>query len=89
MIDELSRRSLVPLWFVDFSQPLDESHVWWQVYLDNFMATEVSHEGPTRGPERELHGRAVRSWDDSGLLCSAEKHVFEASTSTGLKLMEI
>ena len=82
--DELSRQSLVPRWFVDFSQSLDESHVWWQVYLDNFMATEVSRDGPTTGLDRELHGRAVDSWADSGVLCSADKHVFEASTSTEL-----
>lgn len=82
--DELSRQSLVSRWFVDFSKSLDGSSVWWQVYLDNFMATEVSRGACTTGLDREMHSRAVQAWDDSGVLCSADKHVFEASTSTEL-----
>ncbi len=82
--DELSRQSSVPRWFVDFAKGVDSSQVWWQVYLDNFMATEVSRGRHPPGGDVTLHQRAVDAWNAEGVLCSEDKHVRGAAVSTEL-----
>ena len=82
--DELRRGSLVPPWFVEVVPFLGGSRSWWQVYLDNFMAAEVARQGNGQGADRTLHGQATASWDASGVLCSSDKHVYQAPVATEL-----
>ena len=82
--DELSRQSLVPKWFVEFLPDLTSSETWWQVYLDNFMAAEVTRNGKSKGQDVAYHKRAVAAWEAGGVLCSEDKHVYSASVATEL-----
>ena len=81
---ELHKRSLVPHWFVDLLPTCKESLAWWQVYLDNFMATEVVRQGPPKGLDQHLHVGALNSWLDAGVLCSQDKNVYSAPIATEL-----
>ena len=82
--DELRKGSLVPSWFVNVLPQVNSSRTWWQVYLDNFMAAEVTRQGSGHGMDRMLHNQATASWDSSGVLCSVEKHVYRAQVATEL-----
>ena len=64
--DELRKGSLVPSWFVNVLPQVNSSRTWWQVYLDNFMAAEVTRQGSGHGMDRMLHNQATASWDSSG-----------------------
>ena len=80
---ELHKRSLVPHWFVDLLPTCKGSLAWWQVYLDNFMATVV-RQGPPEGLDQHLHVGALDSWLDAGVLCSQDKNVYSAPIATEL-----
>ncbi len=82
--DELRKQGSIPRWFVDWNKTVPHSSVWWQVYLDNFMSAEVSRGQAPSGGDCALHLRAVSSWDDHGVLCSADKHVYSAAVTTEL-----
>ena len=82
--DELRRGSLVPSWFVSIVPELSENRAWWQVYLDNFMSAEVARQKRGSGADRVLHEQATASWDSSGVLCSVDKHVYQAPVATEL-----
>ena len=81
--DELRNQLRSPPWFVD---PLlrDSSKQFWQVYLDNFMTAELSPLGQPSGGSRQLHGEAVGSWTQHGVLCAEEKHVLAAPAAIEL-----
>lgn len=55
----------------------------WQVYLDNFMAAEISC-GPPKGISSWLHQETTKGWNDQGVLCAPDKDVLEASKATEL-----
>lgn len=82
--DELRRGSLVPSWFVSIVPELSENRTWWQVYLDDFMSAEVARQKRGSGADRVLHEQATASWDSSGVLCSVDKHVYQAPVATEL-----
>ena len=82
--DELRRGNVVPPWFVDILQKAGPHHSWWQVYLDNFMAAEVTRFGSPAGTDLRLHEAAVDAWTSQGVLCSEDKHVRKADIATEL-----
>ena len=74
---ELRKRSLVPTWFLDLARQVPKGGSWWQVYLDNFMAAEVARaDQPAQQNDVNMHSAAVASWDQHGVLCSHDKHVY-------------
>lgn len=75
---------MAPPWFVDVVNKMNPSHSWWQVYLDNFMAAEVSHSGTAEQTDLHLHEAAVESWREHGVLCSEDKHVRGADVAIEL-----
>ena len=81
--EELRKQALVPRWFVDAALrcgPLS----FWQVYLDNFMAGELSAAETQEGLSQELHRTATQAWDEAGVLCAEDKHVLDASDAIEL-----
>ncbi len=82
--DELRRGNIVPAWFVEVSKKTGPHQSWWQVYLDNFMAAEVSRSDDPAGTDLRLHEAAVGSWDLHGVLCSEDKHVRQVEVATEL-----
>ena len=82
--DELRKQGSIPRWFVDWSKTLPSDNTWWQVYLDNFMAANVSRGKPSNEADRALHESAVSSWEDHGVLCSEDKHVYSTTVATEL-----
>lgn len=81
---ELRRGVCVPEWFCDPRPDQREHHLWWQIYLDNFMCAEVSRQGAASGVDQQLHAQAVDAWNSAGVLCSVDKHVLGASVATEL-----
>ena len=79
---ELRRQAVVPAWFVDVLAR-SKGKQFWQVYLDNFMASEItpSAEGDQ---SQQLHAQAVEAWDAAGVLCAADKHVMGATDAVEL-----
>lgn len=82
--DELRKQGAIPRWFVDWSRGIPQHKAWWQVYLDNFMAAEVSRGDVPEEQDRDLHTQAVRSWDEHSVLCSLDKHVYSTPIATEL-----
>lgn len=82
--DELRKQGAIPRWFVDWSRGIPQHKAWWQVYLDNFMSAEVSRGDVPEEQDRDLHTQAVRSWDEHGVLCSVDKHVYSTPIATEL-----
>ena len=83
-VDELRRGTVVPPWFVQIMKDVGPNRTWWQVYLDNFMAAEVSRDGRPGGGDLDLHRKAVGAWDSHGVLCSEDKHVRGANVAVEL-----
>jgi len=81
--DELKRQALAPRWFVD-TVARAGPRLFWQVYLDNFMAGEVSLKGLPDSASGELHRDAVAAWTQEGVLCAEDKHVLSAQDATEL-----
>jgi len=80
---ELKRQALAPPWFVD-TVARAGPRLFWQVYLDNFMAGEVSLKGLPDSASGDLHREAVRAWTREGVLCAEDKHVLSAQDATEL-----
>ena len=72
--DELRRQMLAPAWFIDIALRQGPK-AFWQVYLDNFMAAEISKMGEEATLSQRLHSTAVESWTEHGVLCAQDKHV--------------
>ena len=82
---ELRKQTRVPEWFVQVAKRGATDCSWWQVYLDNFMSAEVRQEkAKVERLDLLLHQAAVGSWEEHGVLCSADKHVFSAEVAVEL-----
>lgn len=48
------------------------------------MSAEVARQKRGSGADRVLHEQATASWDSNGVLCSVDKHVYQAPVATEL-----
>eukprot|EP00435_Cladocopium_sp_Y103_P060375 s393_g22.t1 len=55
---------------------------WWQVYLDNFMAAELSP--PLHERDVTLQEQAMHAWSSAGILTAADKQVLGSTSATEL-----
>ena len=69
---QLVRDKTIPLWMVGLLQSAATGDkAWWQVYLDNFAAGEISAESHWKEGDR-LHALAEEAWRDSNVMSSAK-----------------
>ena len=80
---ELRRQLRAPCWFVDLCLR-EGPKQFWQVYLDNFMAGEVSKGGTQGEGSVALHNVAVGAWTEMGVLCASDKHVLGTQSAIEL-----
>ena len=70
---QLLRDRTIPLWMVGLIRDADKDNkVWWQVYLDNFAAGEISR-GNDWSEGDKLHMLAEEAWKTSNVMSSAKK----------------
>ena len=74
---EFRKTGPVPLWFAQVVEQASPTRAWWQVYLDNFLSGE-RHEGEGGSTAMELHEKALRAWESTGVLSAADKQVLNS-----------
>ena len=81
---QLVRDKTIPLWMVGLLRSAATGDkAWWQVYLDNFAAGEISAESHWREGDR-LHALAEEAWRDSNVMSSAKKRKRAETTAQEL-----
>lgn len=80
---EIRKGAPLPPWFAQVTSQCDETRSWWQVYLDNFMAADVSSE-QLADHSRSLQEMAMRAWTDAGVLTAHDKQVVSQREITEL-----
>ena len=80
---ELHKGKPLPTWFTNILDSSSSTTAWWQVYLDNFMATErVS--GEYRQVDAQLQSRAIQAWHTTGVLTADDKQVLASPEAVEL-----
>ena len=74
---EVRKNRIVPKWMIECWRK-GGSNGWWQVYLDNFVSTEVRGTDEGAGAGKVHFERSQWAWDSAGILCAADKNVEEA-----------
>ena len=74
---EIRKDRVVPKWMIECWRK-GGSNGWWQVYLDNFISTEVRGNKDGAGAGKVHFERSQWAWDSAGILCAADKNVEEA-----------
>ena len=71
--EQILRDRTIPLWMVGLvKESQSRGKAWWQVYLDNFAAGEISSDHNWTEGER-LHVLAEEAWKVSNVMSSAKK----------------
>ena len=71
---EVKKGSPLPLWFAQVVEQSSPDRSWWQVYLDNFMAADIS-TGDSNNRGEVLQAQAMQAWMDAGVLTANDKQV--------------
>ena len=80
---EFHKRDGAPSWFVKAATTQTPTRAWWQIYLDNFMAGEVTSQEAKKW-NLELQVAAMNAWNETGVLTALDKQVLDQNEITEL-----